>query len=327
MSLLVLSQIWPFLAVVALAAAVLGWSAKSFRGVHWQSLRNIEMLEDEIRVSEAMTGEDAIPANALVSVRKISRSFRMPREKFFVPAPARLALAETDFDLIEGESLAIIGESGAGKTTLIRAVLGLDQATSGSVFFGLRPVHYSSKRDLQWLRRETGIVFQDPYSSLDPRQTVYEIIAEPLQALAIAGDHRAMVRKALEQVELEAWREQQYPHELSGGQRQRVALARALVHGPKILVGDEPLSALDLTVRAQILELLKRLRSELNLSMILVTHDIGLVQHLCDTVLVMKDGHIVESGRVEQVLQSPRSSYTRTLIASIPTLSVPDSSH
>lgn len=327
MSLLVLSQIWPFLAVVAVAAAVLGWSAKSFRGVHWQSLRNIEMLEDEIRVSEAMTGEDAIPANAIVSARKISRSFRLPREKFFGPAPMRLALAEADFDLIEGESLAIIGESGAGKTTLIRAVLGLDQATSGSVFFGLRPVHYSSKRDLQWLRRETGIVFQDPYSSLDPRQTVYEIIAEPLQALAIAGDHRAMVRQALEQVELEAWREQQYPHELSGGQRQRVALARALVHGPKILVGDEPLSALDLTVRAQILELLKRLRVELNLSMILVTHDIGLVQHLCDTVLVMKDGHIVESGRVEQVLRNPHSHYTRKLIASIPTLSVPDPSH
>src|SRR5690606_21784136 len=153
-------------------------------------------------------------------------------------------------------------------------------------------------RSLHWLRRQTGLVFQDPYASLDPRMTAGRIIAEPLWALDIPGDHRARVREVLQQVGLEPDMAERHPHEFSGGQRQRVALARAIAHRPRILVGDEPLSALDVTVRAQILDLFATLRREEGLTLILVSHDIGVVQNLADTVAVMKDGRKIGRAHV-----------------------------
>jgi peptide/nickel transport system ATP-binding protein len=164
------------------------------------------------------------------------------------------------------------------------------------------------------------MVFQDPYASLDPRMSVGRIVGEPLWALDIDGDRRARVREVLEQVGLEPEMANRFPHEFSGGQRQRIAIARAIVHRPRLLIGDEPLSALDVTVRAQILALLRDLRATEGLALVLVSHDIGVVQNLCDSVVVMKDGRIVEEGPTERVLLEPQVAYTRRLLASIPTI-------
>nr|WP_314843489.1 ATP-binding cassette domain-containing protein [uncultured Microbacterium sp.] len=261
---------------------------------------------------------------SLIEARALRRDFVVPRRAMFEPTRRQTALEATDLDVVEGSALGIIGESGSGKSTLIRLLLGLDRPTSGTVHLDGRPVDATaSARSLHWLRKQTGLVFQDPYASLDPRMTAAQIIGEPLWALRIDGDHRARVSEVIEQVGLEQAMADRYPHEFSGGQRQRIALARAIVHRPRILVGDEPLSALDVTVRAQILELLVELRRTTDLTLILVSHDIGVVQNLCDTVAVMKDGRIVEQGSTAQVLLHPTQEYTRTLLAAIPVIPGP----
>ena len=257
----------------------------------------------------------------LIRGRGLTRRFRAPRTRLFEPARYTTALDDADIDVREGSSLGIIGESGSGKSTLVRLLLGLDVPTAGTVEFDGRPVDATtSARSLHWLRRETGIVFQDPYASLDPRMSVGRIVAEPLWALDIPGDRRARVREVLTQVGLPADTAERFPHEFSGGQRQRIALARALVHRPRVLVGDEPLSALDVTVRAQILELVRDLRRREGLTLVMVSHDIGVVQNLCDQVVVMKDGRVVEEGPTEKVLLEPQVAYTRRLLASIPVI-------
>ncbi len=257
---------------------------------------------------------------ALITATGLRRDYRLPSDELFGPRPIRHALRGVSLEVQEHESLAIIGEPGSGKSTLVRLLLALDRPTAGTVEYRGRPVALGSSRSLHWLRRDTGIVFQDPYASLDPRMTAGQIVAEPLQALDIAGNHRARVAEVLEQVGLTAAQGTRYPHEFSGGQRQRIALARAIVHRPSLLVGDEPLSALDVTVRAQILELLASLHQNLDLTIVLVSHDIGLVQHLSDRVVVMKDGEIVEQGEKNAVLHAPQHDYTRSLLASVPTL-------
>lgn len=256
---------------------------------------------------------------SLVEARALSRDFVVPKRSTFERTRRQTALAPTDLDIVEGSSVGVIGESGSGKSTLVRLLLGLDRPTSGTVAVDGRTVDATeSARSLHWLRRLTGLVFQDPYASLDPRMTAGQIIGEPLWALDIEGDRRARVREVLVQVGLEPEMADRYPHEFSGGQRQRIALARAIIHRPRILVGDEPLSALDVTVRAQILELLLELRRTTDLTLVLVSHDIGVVQNLCDTVIVMKDGGIVERGATADVLLRPQHEYTRALLAAIP---------
>lgn len=203
----------------------------------------------------------------------------------------------------------------------MRLLLGLDRPTSGAISIdGKQVIASQSARQLHWLRRQTGLVFQDPYASLDPRMSASQIIAEPLWALGIEGDHHERVREVLTQVGLEPEMADRYPHEFSGGQRQRVAIARAIAHRPRILIGDEPLSALDVTVRAQILELFQQLLQSEDLTLIVVSHDIGVVQHLCDTVAVMKDGRIVERGTTQDVLLHPQQDYTKRLLAAIPVI-------
>lgn len=258
---------------------------------------------------------------SLIEARGLRRDFFVPKRSSFERTRTQTALAPTDLDVLEGSSVGIIGESGSGKSTLIRLLLGLDRPTSGTVSIDGRPVDATaSAKSLHWLRRETGLVFQDPYASLDPRLTAAQIIGEPLWALGIEGDHAARIAEVLAQVGLEPEMASRYPHEFSGGQRQRIAIARAIVHGPRILVGDEPLSALDVTVRAQILELLIALRQKSELTLLIVSHDIGVVQHLCDTVVVMKDGVIVERGSTAEVLLHPQHEYTQALLAAIPVI-------
>jgi len=268
-------------------------------------------------MSEATAPPRPLP---LLSARGVSRDFVLPRQSLLAPRVVRHALADASLDVFAGESVALIGESGSGKSTLVRLMLALDVPTSGTVAASGRPVVPGSASRTRWLRRMTGIVLQDPFASLDPRMQVLDIVREPLRALSIDGDHRAMVTAVLGRVGLEADVLGRYPHEFSGGQRQRIALARAIVHGPQLLVGDEPLSALDVTVRAQVLALLRELRDELGLALLLVSHDIGLVNHLSDRVAVMQNGRIVEQGATQDVLRNPQDPYTRTLIESVPTL-------
>lgn len=261
---------------------------------------------------------------SLIEAENLSRTFALPRRGMFDRRRTSIALRPTDLTIEAGESLGLIGESGSGKSTLVRLLLGLDRPTTGRVSVdGTEVDATASARSLHWLRRRTGLVFQDPYASLDPRMTAGQIIAEPLWALDIPGDRRARVREVLVQVGLDADMAERHPHEFSGGQRQRVAIARAIAHRPRILVGDEPLSALDVTVRAQILDLLQQLRQDEGLTLILVSHDIGVVQNLADTVAVMKDGAIVERGRTDAVLQNPAEDYTRALLAAIPVITPP----
>ncbi|GAA1842123.1 ABC transporter ATP-binding protein [Microbacterium koreense] len=259
--------------------------------------------------------------DVLLSGRGLTRRHPLPRSTLFERRAFTTALDDVDIDVRDGTSLGIIGESGSGKSTLVRLLLGLDTPTRGSVEFAGRPVDANARaRSLHWLRRATGMVFQDPYASLDPRMTVGRIVGEPLWALDIGGDRPARVREVLEDVGLDAEMADRFPHEFSGGQRQRIAIARAIVHRPRLLVGDEPLSALDVTVRAQILALLQELRARDGLSLVMVSHDIGIVQNLCDDVVVMKDGRVVEEGPTEKVLLQPQVSYTRRLLASIPVI-------
>ncbi len=264
----------------------------------------------------------------LIQARGLTRRYPLPKSMLFERARTITALEDVDVDVRAGSAVGVIGESGSGKSTLVRLLLALDVPSAGTIAFAGRQVDAAAgARALHWLRRETGMVFQDPYASLDPRMSVGRIVVEPLWALGLGGDgepgaegRRERVREVLTDVGLEPDMADRFPHEFSGGQRQRIAIARAIVHRPRLLVGDEPMSALDVTVRAQILELLAELRLRDSLTLLLVSHDIGVVQSLCDEVIVMKDGRIVEEGPTEKVLQQPQAAYTRRLLASIPVI-------
>lgn len=250
----------------------------------------------------------------------LHRTYRLPRRGPFEPGPVRTAVDGVDLVVTAGSRLGIVGESGSGKSTLVRLLAGLEAPTAGTVTASGRPVVASaSAAAMRWFRRETGVVFQDPYASLDPRMRVGQIVEEPLRAMRVPGQHSALVASALERVDLPSDVVDRYPHEFSGGQRQRIAIARAIVHGPRILFGDEPMSALDVVVRARVIELFQSLTSELGLTIVLVSHDIGVVQRLCDAVAVMSAGRIVEHGPVS-LLDAPTHPVTRALVEAAPTL-------
>ncbi|MFJ5058324.1 ABC transporter ATP-binding protein [Streptomyces nigra] len=234
-------------------------------------------------------------------------------------APPARAVDGVELDIGAGEIVALVGESGCGKTTLARALLGLVRPTSGRVVFDGEEVRPDA-RALKAYRRRVQLVLQDPTGSLNPRHTVYEAVAEGLRIHGYTGDERAAVAEALSRAGLRPPERffLRYPHELSGGQRQRVVIAGALVLAPELLVADEPVASLDASVRGEILALLLRLRTELGLSALVVTHDLGLAWNIADRVAVMYLGRIVETGDVEQVLTAPRHPYTRALLSVLP---------
>jgi oligopeptide/dipeptide ABC transporter ATP-binding protein len=234
-------------------------------------------------------------------------------------APTARAVDGVDLDIRPGEIVALVGESGCGKSTLARSLLGLVKPSAGRVTFDGRPLDYSS-RALKSYRKRVQLVLQDPSGSLNPRHTVYDAVAEGLRIHGYGGDEQAAVAGALARSGLRPPERffLRYPHELSGGQRQRVVIAGALVLEPELLVADEPVASLDASVRGEILALLLKLRTELNLSALVVTHDLGLAWNIADRVAVMYLGRIVETGAVEQVLTAPQHPYTQALLSVLP---------
>ena len=225
------------------------------------------------------------------------------------------ALRGVSFDVEAGRRFGIVGESGSGKSTLVRLLAALDKPTAGTVSFQGKRIDNLPERKLGFLRSELQIVFQDPMGSLDPRMRVRDIVSEPL-------GHREPDRVAelLAAVGLPADAAQRYPHQFSGGQRQRISIARALAPNPSVLIADEPVSALDVSVRGQILDLLASLVDQFALTLVFVSHDLGVVRHVCDRVAVMRRGEIVELGDVAQVYDAPRHEYTRELLEAAPNL-------
>ena len=256
----------------------------------------------------------------LLEVTDLVRHYALPREKLFGPPPLVKALNGVSFEVAAGRSLGIVGESGSGKSTIARLAMALDTPTSGSVRMLGRDLHQLPRNELRAARRDFQMVFQDPYGSLDPRQTVARIVAEPLEALAATtrAQQREQASEALAAVGLRTTGMDKYPHEFSGGQRQRIAIARALITRPKLIVADEPVSALDVSVQAQVLNLMQDLQQQFGISYLLISHDLAVVNHLCDEVCVVFKGRIVERGRPADLFAHAQHEYTRTLLDAVP---------
>jgi oligopeptide transport system ATP-binding protein len=224
------------------------------------------------------------------------------------------------FAVAGGETLGLVGESGSGKSTACRAVLQLLKPTSGSVRFEGREIAGLGRRELRPLRREMQMIFQDPYASLNPRRRVGQIVGYQLkiQKVASGKELRTRVEALLERVGLSPEHYNRFPHEFSGGQRQRIGIARALALEPKLVICDEPVSALDVSIQAQIVNLLDDLQDELGLTYVFVAHDIGVVRHISDRIAVMNHGKIVETGEADQVCEHPRDDYTKKLLEAVP---------
>jgi peptide/nickel transport system ATP-binding protein len=230
------------------------------------------------------------------------------------------ALQGVSLGVERGEALGIVGESGSGKSTLARLLLALEQPTAGELLYDGDVVSGRRERELRELRRNVQVVFQDPLASLDPRMRIRTAISEPLRALEIPGDHRARVRELLEAVGLPGDAGDRYPHEFSGGQRQRIAIARALAPHPTVLIADEAVSALDVSVRAQVLNLLNRLIGELGLTLVFISHDMSVIRFMCTRVAVLYRGRLVEEGPTDEVYAAPQDDYTRELLLAVPHL-------
>jgi oligopeptide transport system ATP-binding protein len=258
----------------------------------------------------------------LLAVRDL-RVYFTARGGVFQPKHIVRAVDRVSFELARGRTLGLVGESGCGKTTLSRAVLRLIPATSGSVVFDGRDVFALPPNEMRRLRRRMQIVFQDPQSSLNPRLRIEQIVGEALSVHRLVrtrGERRERVASLLKRVGLNVEDMNRCPHEFSGGQRQRIGIARALALEPSLLICDEPVSALDVSIQAQILNLLADLQRDLGLSYLFIAHNLAVVRHICDEIAVMYRGQIVEHAPTDELFDNPRHPYTRTLLAAAPTL-------
>ncbi|HYM30432.1 MAG TPA: oligopeptide/dipeptide ABC transporter ATP-binding protein [Candidatus Cybelea sp.] len=259
-------------------------------------------------------------SETVLDVRDLARHYALPRESVFRAPPLVAAVDGVTFRIDSERSLGVVGESGSGKSTLARCVMALESPTSGSVRLLGRDLNALSRSELRRMRRHFQMVFQDPYGSLDPRQTVARIVAEPLAALGDAGaaEQRTRVAEVLVSVGLRAADMEKYPHEFSGGQRQRIAIARALITRPRLIVADEPVSALDVSVQAQVLNLMLDLQASFGVTYMLISHDLAVVDHVCDDVAVMYRGRIVEQAPTNALFRAAAHPYTRALIDAVP---------
>ena len=256
----------------------------------------------------------------LLELDAVVRHYTLPRESLFAPAPVVRALEGVSLTIDAGRSHGVVGESGSGKSTLARLAMALETPTAGSVRLLGRDLDALPAEELRRARADFQMVFQDPYGSLDPRQKVARIVAEPLAAQGGAShaEQRRRVAQTLEAVGLRAADLDKYPHEFSGGQRQRIAIARALVTRPKLIVADEPVSALDVSVQAQVLNLLLDLQREFGITYLLISHDLAVVDHICDEVAVIYLGRIVEQGAPQVLFGAAAHPYTRALLDAVP---------
>ena len=259
-------------------------------------------------------------AAPLLKVTDLVREYTLPREHLFRPPGKVHALNGVNFSIAAGRSLGIVGESGSGKSTLARLVMALDAPTSGTVELLGRNLHQLPAEELRQARRDFQMVFQDPYGSLDPRQTVERIVTEPLQAQGqtTRAEQREQAAQVLSQVGLRTNDLGKYPHEFSGGQRQRIAIARALITRPRLIVADEPVSALDVSVQAQVLNLMQDLQQQFGITYMLISHDLAVVNHLCDEVVVLYQGRIVERGSPGELFRNAQHPYTQSLVGAVP---------
>lgn len=259
-------------------------------------------------------------APALLELRTLTRRYTLPRRTLWGAPPELTALDGVSLQLHAGRSLGVVGESGSGKSTLARLAMALEAPSAGQVLWQGRDVAQLNHHELRLARRDIQMVFQDPYGSLDPRQRVERIVCEPLDMLEHVGrtEHRRRAAEALEHVGLRADALDKYPHEFSGGQRQRIAIARAIIARPRLIVADEPVSALDVSVQAQVLNLLRDLADEFGITYLLISHDLAVVGHVCQDVAVMQHGRIVEQGPPQRIFDAPEHPYTKSLLAAVP---------
>ncbi|PEL14171.1 ABC transporter ATP-binding protein [Bacillus sp. AFS017336] len=230
------------------------------------------------------------------------------------------AVDDISFHIYEGETLSIVGESGCGKSTTGRAILRLDEPTSGSIHFKEKDLLSLGKKEMRKIRKDLQVIFQDPFASLNPRQTIGQILSEALaiQNVVPKEERRARIEELLEHVGLRPEAMDRYPHEFSGGQRQRVGIARALAVDPKLIICDEAVSALDVSIQAQVLNLLKSLQKKFSLTFLFISHDLGVVRHISDRVMVMYLGKVVEIADKKSIFDNPQHPYTRALLSAIP---------
>jgi ABC-type oligopeptide transport system ATPase subunit len=258
----------------------------------------------------------------LLEVRGLVKHFPLARGPLAARRSGSVrAVDGIDLSLAPGQTLGLVGETGCGKSTAARLIVRLLEPTAGEIRFAGRDIAGLRGSALRAVRRELQMVFQDPYSSLNPRRTVGSILAEPLQIHSLEPDRaarRRRVEELMETVGLSPEHRGRYPHEFSGGQRQRIGIARALALRPRLLIADEPVSALDVSIQAQILNLLRELQHELGLALLFISHDLSVVRYMCERVAVMRGGRIVESGPAAELYRDPREDYTRELLAAVP---------
>lgn len=259
-------------------------------------------------------------SQTVLEVTDLVRHYPLPKEGIFAPQRFVYALNGVSFKVEKGKSFGIVGESGCGKSTLARNIMALEPSDGGSVKILGNEVVGQSFNELRPLRQHFQMVFQDPYGSLDPHHTVGRIVAEPLTALGpmSSAEKKSRVADVLTSVGLKPTDVSKYPHEFSGGQRQRIAIARALITRPALIVADEPVSALDVSVQAQVLNLLRDLQESFGVTFMFISHDLAVVEYLCDEVAVMYLGSVVEKGRTEDLFASPAHPYTKILLDAVP---------